>query len=162
LTKQQMVILLVNIVAWPLIHMGFAWGGTQLKWTRFKPQHWLFRQRACEREGRLYISWFRIKAWKDRLPDAGAWFGGFPKKRLEGTDPAYLRRFVAETCRGELVHWASMLAAGVFFFWNPLWAGWVMVGYGVLANLPCIFIQRYNRIRISRMLKFREPAEVSR
>jgi hypothetical protein len=34
-----------------------------------------------------------------------------------------------------------------------------MFGYGVVANVPCILIQRYNRARLERMLN---PASVAK
>jgi glycosyl-4,4'-diaponeurosporenoate acyltransferase len=90
---------------------------------------------------------------KDRLPDAARWFdGGFAKGSLAAHDPAYLRRFIRETWRGELCHWFALGCVPVFFLWNPWWADMVMVGYAMMANIPCILAQRYNRLRLRRLL----------
>jgi len=78
--------------------------------------------------------------------------GGFSKAALASTSGEYLRRFLLETCRGELVHWAVMSASLLFFLWNPWWAGVAMVAYAVAVNLPCILVQRYNRARLARIL----------
>jgi glycosyl-4,4'-diaponeurosporenoate acyltransferase len=117
--------------------------------TWFKPPE----PRAWERGGRLYEGVFGIKGWKGWLPDAARWFGGgFAKGTLAANHPDYLRRFVRETWRGELCHWAALGFAPVFFLWNPWWADLVMFGYALLANLPCIVVQRYNRLRLQRLL----------
>jgi hypothetical protein len=55
---------------------------------------------------------FRIRDWKDRLPDAARWFGGgFAEGRLAGTKADYLRRSIRQTWRGELCHGAAMACA---------------------------------------------------
>lgn len=144
----------VNVIAWALIHLGFAWAGTRLPIGSFDPASWLYRKRSWEREGKFYEDRMHIRRWKDRLPDCGGIFaGGFSKAELSSKSKDYLRRFLVETCRGELVHWAVMFASLPFFLWNPWWAGLVMVFYAIAANLPCIVAQRYNRIRLSRLLQ---------
>ena len=46
-----------------------------------------------------------------------------------------------------------MLAhAPIFLVWNPPWASAVMVGFGLLSNLPPIVAQRYNRIRLAQAI----------
>jgi hypothetical protein len=35
---------------------------------------------------------------------------------------------------------------------EPVVAGLAMVGYGIIANVPCLAIQRYNRARLLRMI----------
>ncbi|MCF7734052.1 MAG: hypothetical protein K9N23_20380 [Akkermansiaceae bacterium] len=37
-------------------------------------------------------------------------------------------------------------------FWNSWWADAVMAAYAIAANLPCILAQRYNRLRLRRLL----------
>ena len=142
-------IVVLNVVGWPVIQFGLAWVFTLMPVTWFEPsgaQPW-------EQGGRFYERMFGIKRWKDLLPDAARWFeGGFAKGSLAGLDPAYLRRFIRETWRGELCHWFAFGCVPVFFFWNPWWADMVMVGYAVMANIPCILAQRYNRLRLRRLL----------
>ncbi|MDG0792194.1 hypothetical protein OMP38_15960 [Cohnella ginsengisoli] len=59
-----------------------------------------------------------------------------------------MKVFAAETKRAELTHWLSILPAPLFFLWNPVWVGWIMVLYAAAFNLPIIVVQRYNRGRI--------------
>lgn len=147
----------VNVLGWLAIHLGFAWAGTRLPLRVFDPGSRLYRKRSWEREGRFYEEHLSIRSWKDRLPDGGRIFaGGFSKAGLSSRSGDYLRRFLLETCRGELVHWAVMSASVLFFLWNPWWAGLIMVVYGIGANLPCIVAQRYNRIRLARLLSAME------
>jgi hypothetical protein len=103
--------------------------------------------------GRLYDRVFRVTRWKRALPDGAAWFKrGFRKKSFLSHDRAYLWRFLIETCRGELVHWVVMLCWPLFLLWNPPHVGALMLIYALLANLPFIVVQRYNRFRLQRML----------
>ncbi len=64
----------------------------------------------------------------------------------------YFLRFMLETRRGEFAHWLVILFSPVFFIWNPFIFGVVNIIYSLIANLPCIFVQRYNRIRFSKLL----------
>lgn len=148
------LLITINILAWPIIQMGLAWAGTKAPHTWFHPQTWFFQTFPFERTGKCYEWIFLVRFWKDWLPDGAGWFkGGFPKRNLAKADPAYLQRFIVETCRGETVHWLAFSAAGIFFLWNEAWVGWIMVGYGFLSNTPCIVVQRYNRARLRRIVK---------
>ena len=149
----------LNLAGWPVLQFGLAWLFTRLPARWFTPPptpRW-------ERRGRLYERGLAIKRWKDHLPDAARWFtGGFAKGALGGTEDDYLRRFIQETWRGELCHWCALACAPVFFLWNPLWADVVMTTYALGANLPCILAQRYNRLRLERLLARRsEPFPAS-
>jgi glycosyl-4,4'-diaponeurosporenoate acyltransferase len=145
---------IVDVLAWLVVHLGVAWAVTRLDPRRFDPRAWLFRERALERGGRLYQRLFRIESWKGSLPDGARLFRrGFRKKQLAARSPEYLARFRVETCRGELAHWIVVACAPLFFLWNPPWVGLVMIAYALLANLPCILAQRYNRLRLGRVLR---------
>jgi glycosyl-4,4'-diaponeurosporenoate acyltransferase len=142
-------IVVLNLAGWPVIQFGFAWLFTQMPVKWFNPPN----AGAWEQGGRFYERFFGIKHWKDWLPDAARWFGGgFAKGALTGTEPRYLQRFIRETWRGELCHWCALGCAPLFFLWNPWWADLVMVSYALVANLPCILSQRYNRLRLRRVL----------
>lgn len=112
----------------------------------------LFRLRPAELDSSFYAR-LRVKRWKDRLPEAGTFFaGGFSKRRVVTRDPAYLERFVIETRRAELTHWLVMAIAPVFVLWNPWWMVMIMFTYAFVANIPCLLVQRYNRVRLLRVL----------
>lgn len=143
-------IIALNAGGWVAIQMGLAWAFTRMPVRWFHPGTGL----PWEREGRVYERVFRIKSWKDRLPDAARWFaGGFAKGTLAEADREYLARFLRETWRGELCHWAAIACAPVFFLWNPWWGDLIITAYALAANLPCILVQRYNRARLQRLLQ---------
>jgi len=142
-------IIVLNVGGWLAIQMGFAWMFTQMPVTWFNPHHAF----GWERSGRFYEHFFRIKVWKDRLPDAARWFGGgFAKGTLAATNREYFHRFARETWRGELCHWAAIACTPVFSLWNPWWGDLIIAAYALAANLPCILAQRYNRARLGRLL----------
>lgn len=151
-------VVVLNVLLWPVIQLGLAWIFTRLPARWFYPPPGPLPGETAE----FYQRALRIRRWKDRLPDGAAWLnGGFSKATLAKRDAAYLERFAVETWRGECCHLAAIAATSVFFLWNPLWADGVMLIYAVVANLPCIVAQRYNRLRLaetSRFAKRRRPA----
>lgn len=84
--------------------------------------------------------------------------GGFSMKHIISRRKEYLERWVRETCRAELTHWIALIFSGMFFLWNPPVLGFLMVFYAVVANMPCIVVQRYNRPHIIRILCKKEPS----
>ena len=142
-------IIILNIAVWLLIQLSLAWGFTRIPVNWFNPGP----AASWEKNGRFYERGFAIKRWKDLLPDAALWFsGGFAKGTLSNKEPQYLARFIRETRRGELCHWWAIGCAPVFLIWNPWWGQLIIIAYAFAANLPCILVQRYNRIRFVRML----------
>jgi glycosyl-4,4'-diaponeurosporenoate acyltransferase len=152
-TRRNVVIALIDAGVWASWSALCGYIAHRVPLERVSRDRGLFRIRRFEAGGRFYERWLLIKRWKDRLPEAGALFrGGFSKRRVITSDPEYLGRFAAETRRAELTHWLILAATPWFFLWNPWWLGLAMVGYGVIANVPCVAIQRYNRARLLRMI----------
>jgi glycosyl-4,4'-diaponeurosporenoate acyltransferase len=146
------VLIAGNIIAWLVFHIGLAALATALPLRFFPPDGWICRARKREGNGQIYQTLFAVRHWKGLLPEGADMLNaGFRKGRLARRDPDYLREFYLETCRSEICHWAVWLCGWLFFLWNPLWAGWVMVGYATAANFPCIIAQRYNRLRLRRI-----------
>jgi glycosyl-4,4'-diaponeurosporenoate acyltransferase len=54
-----------------------------------------------------------------------------------------------------MTHWITMAYGPLFWLWSAWWLGGVMVVFGVLANVPCLVAQRYNRARLLRVLRRR-------
>ena len=161
------VVVAINIGAWAVIQSGSGYAVHRLPVRRLMRDGWLFRPWAVERDGQLYVEALRIKRWKDRVPEAGALFpGGISKRHLPDVAAGGLPRFVVETRRAELGHWLAMAPSPLFMIWNPPLGAALMVVYGVCINLPFIAIQRYNRIRVVRVLRSRaagaEPSARSR
>lgn len=130
-------VITLNVAGWLAIQLGFAWAFTKMTATWFNPGN-VF---CWEHTVRFYERVFRIKDWKDRLPDRARWFGGgFEKGALASRNRDCFQRFIRETRRGELCHWAAIASAPVFVLWNPWWGDTI------------ILAQRYNRARFQKLL----------
>jgi glycosyl-4,4'-diaponeurosporenoate acyltransferase len=152
-STRHLLLVLIDAAVWAAWSAVCGYAAHRLSDGRLTEPRWL-RLRAVERDGRVYERVLRIKAWKDLLPEAGSLFrGGFSKRRITRHDPAYLERFARETVRAERTHWAILALSPVFYLWNPWWLATAMLGYGVLANVPCLLVQRYNRARLERILR---------
>lgn len=153
----------VSCVAWAVIGVISGYGLHRVAVTRFDHDTWLTRLRPFEDDGAWYQRHLRIRAWKDRLPEKGDLFrGGFSKRHLPGRSSEQLRRFVAETRRAETVHWVNLGSGPLFLLWCPPLLGAVMVVFGVVAHLPFVLVQRYNRGRLERVLRRREHRPIRR
>jgi glycosyl-4,4'-diaponeurosporenoate acyltransferase len=142
-------VVVLNVGGWLVLQLALAWTFTRMPVTWFHP----VPPGAWERGGRFYERFVAIRRWKDWLPDGARWFaGGFGKGTLASAAPEYLQRFLRETRRGELCHWAAISGAPVFFLWNPWWGDLIIIAYALVANLPCVLTQRYNRARVFRLM----------
>jgi len=122
----------------------------------FNTESWLYRDRDWEKSGGIYEVILKIKGWKRFLPDGAALSrNGFRKKNLQNRDVAYIQRFITETCRAELTHWIIFAFSVIFFIWNVWWVGIIMIAYAFIVNIPCVITQRYNRIRLRRIISYR-------
>lgn len=145
-------------IVWPILQFSASLFCLSLPDRFYSPDSFFFRSRSFEREGLLYDKVFRVGKWKHRLPDGGMFWKkrGFRKKNLENFTDENLHRFLIESARAELIHWLSILPFWIFgFFAPPKVIGYMLI-YALLANLPCIIAQRYNRPRILRLLNKRK------
>ena len=161
ITLSPLLLLITDSLAWLLFHLGISFGLRKVSDAFFERHANCFRSFAFEKGGRIWSEVFRIRQWKDKLPDGTVIAKkGFDKSRLAQQQKDYLEKFVIETRRAELTHWLLMVPAPFFFLWNPAWAGWVMIVYALLANCPFIMIQRYNRPRLERVLRKKSALQV--
>ena len=132
-----------------------GWGSLLAVTASRLPARWLeadgplTRLRAWEQDGRF---WLRtgVRSWKRMVPDLGGLLGGTSKRHLPSGSDRF-QRFMQETRRAELVHWAAALPALAMPLWGPMWVAGTMAAYAVCANAPCLIIQRYNRGRLARL-----------
>ncbi|GAB4074088.1 glycosyl-4,4'-diaponeurosporenoate acyltransferase [Barrientosiimonas marina] len=146
-------IVVSDIIAWGICHYAISYLCLKMPVSFFEKDGRWFRIASWERDGALWNQLVSVKRWKDLLIEGSSIVKqSYNKRYLHGTTRDALTRFAAETKRAELTHWLLIVPAPVFFLWNPVWAGWVMIGYALLANVPFILIQRYNRARIKVIL----------
>jgi len=147
--------IVIDFIIWLIIHIGVVAMMVRIPARHFDPNHWLYRSRIWEGKGNVYQEVFKIKKWKQHLPDGARILGrlGFPKKQLNATSTEYFEAFFIETCRAESTHWILILFAPFFFLWNPTWVGFFMIFYALVENIPLVLAQRYNRHRFRRLLE---------
>ena len=155
------VAVVLDVAAWAVLHAGTGYVAHRLPESFCSRDNVLLRLRAFERSGRLWRA-LRVKRWKDRVPEAGAFYrGGVSKRTIDDFSDGGLRRFAALTRRAEMAHWLAMFSALLFAIWNELWVVAIMVVYAVAVNFPFIAIQRYNRLRVSALLDARAERRAS-
>jgi glycosyl-4,4'-diaponeurosporenoate acyltransferase len=147
------VVVGANVLAWLVWVVAIGYVAHVQPLRRVDHDTWLTRPRGFEDGGRWYERVLHIKQWKDRLPEGGSFFkGGFAKRTVAGGDAYVMQRFVAETRRAEYAHWVMMFGGVLFVPWNPWWADVFNVLLGIAINAPCLIVQRYNRLRLQRVL----------
>ena len=145
--------ILLCIPVWGILQVGAALACLRLPDRFFAPPVRFFKGYAFERDGQIYELLFKVSSWKHLLPDgAAAWKKrGYLKKNLTDYTVENLDRFLVESARGEATHWLAILPFWIFGFFAPPEVIWLMLGYALVINLPCIIVQRYNRPRIARL-----------
>jgi glycosyl-4,4'-diaponeurosporenoate acyltransferase len=149
----MLTIITLYSVVWILFHFGAGYVAHHLPARILVALPFVSRSYARERAGKAY-RWLGIHTWKDRIPEAGAFYrGGFSKRHLQSHDLAYLERFALETTRAEFSHWLTWGLSLTFFAWTPWQVGVMMVLYGAASNVPFILVQRYNRARLCQIIQ---------
>lgn len=150
----------VGWATWSFV-VGYLGHRLPLRW--LETDTCLTRPRLWGEDRGWYEHHLHIRRWKDRLPEAGDFFrGGFRKSAIGGKDSAVMARFLAETRRAEYVHiaiWPFWIAT---LLWTPRWGVIINLAVGTALNLPCLWVQRYNRLRIQHLLQQREQRQSNR
>ena len=121
------------------------------------PLNFYFRPRAFELNGKLYewlgVLWFKRALMRlVRVNPENSTANGYV---LGGRSPEHLRAFVKHTLRSELIHLGG-LAVSALCLCLGAWSGRAILMAAVTifaANFHCFLLQRYNRIRILRVLE---------
>ena len=108
---------------------------------------YMYKIKYWEDKGSWYNKRLKIRAWKDFLPQYIS-KNGFSKKNLNSLSLNYINQFILETCRAEWAHKNCMWIAVLLVFINKFIMGIFFFIIVLIINLPYIFIQRYNRIRL--------------
>lgn len=130
---------------------------------RIFPRKWIkedkfpFRSFGFEKEGKIYDK-IKIKKWKAKWPDASRIIHKIipiiPVKRFDDKSPEKVKVLLEESCVAETTHVVAFVF-GFFalFFWMSV-LGVILTILYELVNIPPILIQRYNRPRLMRALRF--------
>ncbi len=140
-------------VLWAVFGVGSGWLANRCPDRLFAGDSAATRIRPFEQDGRWYDRHFHLRAWKSRLPEAGALFkNGVSKASLPGFGPADLEVLARETRRAEWVHLANIGFGCTFVVWQPWNVAVVMAVFGLVVHLPFVLVQRYNRARVLHVL----------
>lgn len=123
---------------------------------RFVPDRWLnpasfpFALHQFEQNGKLYDR-IRIKSWQNKVPDMSKICPKLmPAKKMRDFRNR-LPEMIRETCIAELIHlvlpFLGLLCVRIWSGW-----GWLMALLYALGNQPFVWIQRYNRPKLMRVL----------
>lgn len=139
-------------LSWVVLQIASGFIASRIPRAAFARENALFRTRRWEHDGELYERVFRIRSWKESLPEAGGMFkGGFAKRAIGDRTSGRLELFIAETRRAEFTHWLVVVLSFTFFAWNPPHiAAWMPI-IGFLGNAPFIMVQRHLRPRMQRL-----------
>ncbi len=140
--------LVVLLATWGSAGVVVGWLFSRRDWKTFLVTGAITRLRPWETKER-YERLLLVRSWKDRLPEAGTWFGGVSKRHLPTMADGGRTRFGAESLRAERVHLTLLLMVPITMLWSRGW--WVLftIMIGVVVNIPCIIVARYNRVRLA-------------
>ena len=148
-------VVLINfflMLAWHLIILVIC---MNLSTSFFNPKKQMYTTRNWEKNGSFYINVLKIKKWKDKLPQFVA-KKGFSKRSLKSLtriNNEYIERFIVETCRAEWNHFMCSMYWVISFCINSTLYAILFSLIPILVNLPFLFIQRFNRIRLLKLIK---------
>ena len=143
-------------LGWSLLVGGLA---NRLPLAQLAKDSWLTRPRPWGERTQAYERGLGIRRWKPWLPDAGSFLpGGVAKAALARRDRPCLERLLIETRRAELVHLALWPFWLVTALWLPPQGVLINLVFATLFNLPCLWVQRYNRLRLRQILGEEQPA----
>lgn len=152
---------LLNAAFWISLHFAVGWLVVSLpkgfREKRFDCRHPFFQ--VSRGEMRFYRR-IGLPRWKDRLPQHNS---DFDKRHLKPIlSRAYLEEFLLVTCQSEIIHYL-IAAAGYFSLLFSLLCkdakASLPLFFGIATamaagNLPFSMIQRYNRYRLLKTLRY--------
>lgn len=143
-----MAVLIASLAMWGVAGVIVGASFARRDWRMFDKPGFFTRLRRWETR-RFYERWLQVRSWKDRLPEAGTWFGGLSKRRLPTSAQGGRIRFAAESLRAERVHHTLLLVIPVAMVWSRDWWMIFNIVVGLVVNMPCIVVARYNRVRVA-------------
>lgn len=153
-SKKLFKLLILNVVLWGFIHYFVSYIFLNLNNRLYFNGPLRLKTYTFEKKGTLWNTLFRVRKWKDKVPEGGRIFpGSYNKSELQDKNPAALKSFITEINRAEITHWMIIFSLPLIFTFNPRWTYILHGSYALLSNIPFIIIQRYNRPRFERLYK---------
>lgn len=145
--------IIFDVLAWLVIHLALGYLCSKIPTNWLNPDYPFFQTFAWEKDGEIYQQFFHVRSWKRFIPNGSRIYrGAFSIKNLPTMDLEYLERWLKESIRAEICHWAMIIPGFGFFLWNSVSVGWGMVTYAFLNNIIPIIMQRFNRPRMRKLL----------
>ncbi|AUJ51480.1 glycosyl-4,4'-diaponeurosporenoate acyltransferase [Staphylococcus hominis subsp. hominis] len=137
-------------VYWSVTQLSLSHLFTKVPRSFFVTHHQWFQTFSFEKEGELWNRLFLINKWKMYIPE-GEWLNKniYNKRVLKPLTQESVYKMIIEMRRAELVHWLSILPV-IVFVKAPKCIKTINILYALLANVPIILTQRYNRPRLER------------
>ena len=152
--------IILDIVMWVIFHFSIGYLSARIPIQKFNPDNFLFKTHKWEKNGLIYDKIFKVKSWKGIIPSGAALYtDAYEVRHINDFSVENLKVWVQESCRSEFCHILMIFPGFLFFLWNSIEIGWVMVGYAVLNNIIPIIMQRYNRPRVKKMLQYMERSK---
>ncbi len=150
--------IIYNALYWFIVQMVIAQLGTRISYKYLEKDNIYFRTWNFEQEGRLWQQLVKVQYWKRHLPDGKHINPNIVSKTTFdiSNNMNEIRQFILETRRAELVHLLSIIPI-IAFFKSSKSVKIINLFYVIIANVPCVIVQRYNRPKLIRIyLKMRK------
>ena len=135
--------IIYNALYWFVIQMIIAQLGTYISRKCLENGHIYFKSWPIEQEGQLWQKVVKVQYWKNSTI--------ISKSNFDKSSHAdEVRQFILETRRAEFVHLLS-IAPVIVFAKSSSSVKMINLVYVVIANVPCIIVQRYNRPKLERV-----------
>jgi glycosyl-4,4'-diaponeurosporenoate acyltransferase len=145
--------LLLNIGTWIFWIFLVGYSITKIPANKLDKDLFFTKLMSFEIKSDWYKKVILIDKWKDKLPEFGDFFGnGFAKRSVKQGEIEQLKQFIVATRRAELAHWIMTAGWLITITFNPLWAIIANIIFAHIINFPCLLVQRYNRIRLTKVL----------
>ncbi len=145
--------LILAFTLWPIIQISIALFCKFLPKKIFDYNNFFFKSRRWEKSGQFYEKVFKVKKWKEFLPDGSACFKNeYKKKHMSNFSEENIQKFLYESCKAEWVHLLAIPPFLIFTIFCEFYFVLCMAAYALIVNLPCVLVQRYNRPRLIKIL----------
>lgn len=148
--KKLITLGVYHSVYWSVTQLSLSHLFTKVPRSFFDTYHHWFKTFPFEQGGQLWNRLFLINRWKGYIPEGECLNKNvYNKHVLKPLTQESVYKMIIEMRRAELVHWLSILPV-IVFVKAPKCIKTINILYALLANVPIILTQRYNRPRLER------------